>query len=264
MNKNILKLIKAELKDDFKQRGFKTEGQWYMRLVNSQIYQTIFIQGSSFGNEFCVNISLIPICYNNVFVRHSGSPFRLGVLAYGYDYWWNYSVDSVKDVTSLMRKTTFPIFDDCTTYRRLFEAVKPIIGKAEESVQNNLTAKIFHQIDNISWARLLISLNEYEYCKILLNNTIRCFTDAIEYDREFEEAKAGTNDPKEIQRLERIIEKRKKDFTEWIDKFKPYLAMVESGNLSEFIEETKENERKSLEVLKKYIVNIRNDKKSEL
>lgn len=259
MDKNILKLIKAELKDDMKQRGFKTEGQWYMRLANSEVFQSIYFQGSMSGSEFCVNFSLIPSFSGNTISKAHNFSARLGWVAYGYDRWWDYSDDSVKAVTSLIRKVLFPIFDACTTYRGLFEAVKPILMNYvwQESNQHNPAVTICNRFRDTTWARILISLNEYEYCKGMLNNRIDHLSGIIEKERiHYEEAKSKTSDPKEIRSIDLEMNARKKSFSKRIDEYKPYLAMVESGNLSDFIEETKENERKSVEALSKYIVNV--------
>ena len=258
MDKNILKLIKAELKDDIKQRGFKTEDQWYRRLANSQVNQSIFFQGSAFGEQFCVNIYLRPICSCNAFAKHPGHPIRLGGLAYNYDYWWNYSLDSVKDVASLMRKIVFPILDGCTTYRGMFETINPVIdSEFHDSTLNNPAGKVFSHISYVDWIRVLISLNEYEYCKSMINKVIHMFHMNLDTNnKKFEKLKSQTNDTAEIQNYELTMEEIKNDFIKLIDIYKSYLEMVESGNLSEFIKETKENESKSLNTLQKYIVNV--------
>lgn len=259
MDKNILKLIKAELKDDFKRRGFKTEGPWYMRLANSQVYQTVNFQGSVSGDKFCVNIYLRPICSCNAFVKYSGYPIRLGSLAYDYDHWWDYSLDSVKEVTSLIRKIAFPILDGCTTYRGMLETAKHAIedeyNETPGAVRDKPADQVLFQIDGVDWIRLLISLNEYEYCKFYINKKIRYYSNAIENNEEYERMKAQTNDTVRLQRIELEMEKLKNHYIKWRDIYKSYLEMVESGDLSEFIKETEENESKSLNALQKYIVN---------
>lgn len=87
MNAETLKLIKAELKVEMKQRGFRTAGQWYMRFANAQVYQTVHFYGSMSGGSFTVYIGLTPALRGNTDPKGGGG-FRLGPLTYGYDYWW--------------------------------------------------------------------------------------------------------------------------------------------------------------------------------
>lgn len=259
MNKDILKSIKSELKDDMKQRGFKTEGQWYMRLANSQVYQMVYFQGSMGGYQFCINIYQQPIFNGIDRVKGIGSSIRLGMLAYQYDYWWDYSEDSVKDVTTKIHEIAFPLLDSCTTYRKLFEYIKPVMN-APANNEKRLESSVFYQLNEIDRIRLMISLDETECCENMLKKSINNQSEVIQYDRVFEERIAKTNDPEEIQRLKQIMEKRKEDFTELMNKDKSYLAMIESGDLSEFKAEIAENERKSLDTLQKYIVKIKDGK----
>lgn len=258
MDKDILKLIKAELKDDFKQRGFKTAGSWYRRLANSQVYQSVNFQGSAFGGQFCVNIYLRPICSHEAVNKYPGLPLRLGGLAYNYDYWWKYSLDDVKDAVLHMRKTAFPILDGCATYRGMFETIKPAIdSELYKSTPDNPADRIFSHISYVDWMRILISLNEYEYCKFMIKKVIYRFNMSLDKtEQRFEKLKSQTNDPAEIQNFKLMMEETKNDFIRLIDIYKSYLETVESGDLSEFIRETEENESKSLNALQKYIVSV--------
>ncbi|MDE7360404.1 MAG: DUF4304 domain-containing protein [Oscillospiraceae bacterium] len=227
MDKETLKLLKAELKDDMKQRGFKTEGQWYMRLVNSRVYQTVYIQGSKYGDEFCVNIGLMPLCTGNTDAKTPNFQMRLGTLAYGSDQWWSYSPASAKDAAALTRKVAFPIFDGCLSYRGLFEFAKPII---DGSGNDNLAAEIFRLFKSDEWVKMLLSLNEPECCKLVLRNSIKKWEQHIETE----------------QYTDVFIKRKELD--------KSLLVLVESGDLSEIQEEIRRNEAVSLAALTKYIV----------
>lgn len=233
MDRETLKLLKAELKDDMKQRGFKTEGQWYMRLSNAEIYQAIYIQGSSGGDEFTVNIYLDAACSGNTQKRIYGVPIRLGALAHGgRDHWWDYSESSAKDVAEQMRKLAFPFLDICTTYRGMFEFVKHIIDGAEDE----LPRKIFYKLDTEEWVRILVKLSELEYCKRVLNNSIQMWS---------ERAKKDANDPYYLARDNAAMSKDK-----------VFLAKIESGDLDDIKAETEQNETLSLDALAKYNVKV--------
>lgn len=227
MDKETLKLLKTELRDDMKRLGFKTEGQWYMRLVNSQIYQTVYIQGSKYGDEFCVNIGLVPLCTGNTDAKNPNSQMRLGTLAYGSDRWWSYSPASVKDVAVLMRKAAFPIFDGCSSYRGLFEFAMPIIDSSGDDPR---AAEIFRLFKSGDWVKILLSLNELERCKLVLRSSIKKWEKLIETERYAD-----------------VFIKR-------IELDKSLLMLVESGNMFDIKEEIKRNEAASLAALTKYIV----------
>lgn len=237
MDKETLKLLKTELQDDMKRLGFKTEGQWYMRLVNLQVYQTVYIQGSRYGDEFCVNIGLVPLCNGNTDAKAPDCQDRLGMLAFGYDKWWEYSAASAKDAAALMRETAFPIFDECSSYRGLFDFIKPILDGFEDV----RAERFFRILKSKEWAKILLSLGETEYCKLVLNNSIREWVKLIR-------PIMSSTDPAEKYCLN--------CYTENMNKEKSFLALVESGDLSEIQEEIKRNEAASLAALTKYIVKV--------
>lgn len=237
MDKETLKLLKTELQDDMKRLGFKTEGQWYMRLVNLQVYQTVYIQGSRWCDEFCVNIGLVPLCNGNTDAKTPDCQERLGVLAFGCDKWWDYSAASAKDASALMRETAFPIFDECASYRGLFDFIKPILDGFEDV----RAERIFRILKSKEWAKILLSLGETEYCKLVLNNSIREWVKLIR-------PIMNTTDPAEKFCLN--------CYTENMNKEESLLALVESGDLSEIQEEIKRNEAASLAALTEYIVKV--------
>ena len=162
MNAETLKLIKAELKDDMKKRGFKTAGQWYMRFANAQVYQTINFQGSMFGGDFTVNIGLIPALRGNTDPKRES--FRLGPLTYGRDYWWGYGQESAMDVVAKIRETVLPMFDNCATYNGMFDFVKDILLEDKydrEAKIKTPPVEVYRYQSDTTWAEILISFTKY-------------------------------------------------------------------------------------------------------
>lgn len=259
MDKDILKSIKAELKDDMKQRGFKTEGQWYMRFANSEVYQVINFQGSMFGGKFTVNFGSLPSLCGNTTAKTYDYTTRLGPLVYGSDYWWDYSEKSAMDVAENIRKIILPIFDACATYRGLFDFVKPILlnDEYDEKDRNTPAVKVYYSYVDTTWIKILIRLKEYDYLKEMLNNGINLFSKIIDDEQEqYEARKAAETDPKKINMIDFEKNERKKSRLKRIDEYKSYLTPLENGDLSDVLAEIKENERKSPDALVKYVVKL--------
>lgn len=260
MNAETLKLIKAELKDEMKQRGFKTAGQWYMRFANAQVYQTVQFFGSMSGGAFTVYIGITP-ALSGIADPKDGGGFRLGSLTYGYDYWWGNNQTSAMDVVAKIREIVLPMFDSCTTYRGLFDFVKDILpvhkSDREEAIKSPPAAVCDFESD-ITWAKMLISLNELEYCKKLLYNRVKFYENCLKRDlKKAEEEKACETNPEKLRILEFSIQEIPKTWAEHIDPYKPYIAAIESGDLSEIIADIKENETKSADALAKYVVTVK-------
>lgn len=263
MDKNVLKLIKAELKDDMKQRGFKTEGTWYMRFANSEVYQVINFQGSMFGGKFTVNFGSLPSLVGNTAAKTDDYTSRLGPLVYGYDYWWDYSEKSASEMAENIRKIILPIFDACATYQGLFDFVKPILINDEYDRNNTNTpaVTVYRSYGDETWVKILVRLNEYEYCKEMLHNRINLFSEIIENERkEYEAKKASETDPNKIKTLDIEMKERENNRLKRIDEYRSYLTPLENGDLSDMLAEIKENENKSADALVKYFVKLQDGK----
>lgn len=259
MNAETLKLIKAELKDEMKQRGFKTAGQWYMRFANAQVYQTVNFFGSMSGGAFTVYIGLTPALSGNTDPKNGG--FRLGPLTYGRDYWWGYTQEGAMEVAAKLREIVLPMFDACTTYRGMFDFVKDTLpvrkSDREEEIESPPAALCDHESD-ITWAKILISLNELEYCKELLYNRVKFYENCLKRDlKKAEDEKACETNPEKLRIIDLRTQELPKFWAKNIDPYKPYIAAIESGDLSEILAEIKENEAKSADALIKYIVTVK-------
>lgn len=259
MNAETLKLIKAELKDEMKQRGFKTSGQWYMRFANAQVYQTVNFFGSMSGGAFTVHIGLTPALSGSTDPKDGG--FRLGPLTYGYDYWWGYTQNCAMDVVAKIREIVLPIFDACTTYRGMFDFVKDILlvhkSDRKEEIKSPPAAICDFESD-ITWAKILISLNELEFCKELLYNRVKFYENCLKRRLEkAEEEKACETNPEKLRILDFRMQELPKTWAKNIDPFKPYIAAIEGGDLSEILAGIKENETKSADALIKYVVTVK-------
>lgn len=260
MNAETLKLIKAELKDEMKQRGFKTTGQWYMRFANAQIYQTVNFFGSMSGGAFTVHIGLTPALCGNTDPKGGGG-FRLGPLTYGYDYWWGNNQTSAMDFVAKIREIVLPIFDACTSYRGMFDFVKEtlLVHQADRKEEiKSPPAAICDSTSDITWAKILISLNEPECCKELLYNRVKFYENCLKRDlKKVEDEKACETNPEKLHILDLATQELPKTWAKKIDPFKPYIAAIEGGDLSEILAKIKENETKSADALTKYVVTVK-------
>lgn len=258
MNAEILRLIKTELKDDMKKRGFKTSGQWYMRYANAQVYQTINFQGRMIGGEFTVNIGLSPALDGNT--NPKCELFRLEQLTGGQG-WWDYTQASAMDVVAKIRETVLPMFDNCATYRGMFDLVKDILldDNYDYKVNRNTPPDmVYRRICETTWAKILISINELEYCKEMMCNLVKLCENCLKRDlKKVEDEKACETNPQKLHTLDVRAQELQTIWTSRSNEYKFYLAAIESGNLSEILAEIKENETKSVDALMKYVVTVK-------
>ena len=59
-NNEILKLIKNNIKEEMNSMGFSIRGNSFSRLTNDGIIQEIEFQRGSSGEEFTININIVP------------------------------------------------------------------------------------------------------------------------------------------------------------------------------------------------------------
>lgn len=254
MDKVTLKNIKENLKIDIKQRGFKTEGQWYIRVVNSQILQYIYFQGSSSGDKFYVNIGIIPLCIDNVCSpKYYRGSVRLCETSGNGD--WNYSDKSVEIVTGLIKEVVFPILDTCTTYRELFETIKPAIENISFYIQNpcDIVGRIYFGLFYPNWVMMFVKLQEYEYGIKYLRNV--CFLEEKHYNEEthsLEKQISEPIDPSIKQNCMDALSRTKKHFIDMTTSVNNLIEQLENTDIHEMMEQIEKNEKINNVSLKKY------------
>lgn len=165
------------------------------------------------------------------------------------------------DLVAKIREIVLPIFDACTTYREMFDYVKDIllVHKCDRKEEiKSPRAAVCDSKGDITWAKILISLNELEYCKELLYNRVKFYENCLKLRlKKTEDEKACETNPEKLHILDLATQALPKTWAKNIDPFKPYIATIESGDLSEILAEIKENETKSADALIKYVVTVK-------
>lgn len=260
MDKVTLKNIKENLKIDIKQRGFKTEGQWYIRVVNAQILQYIFFQGSSSGDTFYVNIGIIPLCIDNV----TSAKYYLGserLCETSGNGEWNYSNKSVETVTGLIKEVVFPLFDTCTTYRELFETIKPVIENISFYLQNpcDMVGRIYFALYYQNWTMMFVKLQEYEYGIKYLRNVYfleeKYYNETRNSLEEDVSKLADSTEPMDLlirQNCIDVLNGLKETAVDRITPIKNLIEQLENNDIHEMMERIEKNEKINNESLKKY------------
>ena len=119
-NNEILKLIKNNIKGKMKSMGFSIRGNSFSRLTDDGIIQEIEFQRSSSGEEFTVNINIVP---ENKDIPYINRSLRLCQLIPEAPQWWNYSEKSVEEVTDIIENKIIPIFISLSTLQGIFEFI---------------------------------------------------------------------------------------------------------------------------------------------
>lgn len=121
MNKNeILKSIKANIKDDMKSLNFKIKGNRFERITNDEIIQELEFQGNSQGDEFTININIVPVNKDIPFINRS---LRISQYVSNAPQWWKYTDESVKEVENTIKNQIIPIFIKLSTLEGLFDFI---------------------------------------------------------------------------------------------------------------------------------------------
>ena len=121
MNKNeILKSIKANIKDDMKSLNFKIKGNRFERITNDEIIQELEFQGNSQGDEFTININIVPVNKDIPFINRS---LRISQYVSNAPQWWKYTDESVKEVENTIKNQIIPIFIKLSTLEGIFDFI---------------------------------------------------------------------------------------------------------------------------------------------
>lgn len=169
MDNNLKKEKKQEffrlLKTDFSCRGFKRKGNDYFRFVNGQIMQGIHLQSSIYGDGFTVDVITSPIFCG-------GGDCRIGFYIKGEDFWWDYNCN-INDVTQIIKEKIMPLFEEITTYDKLYEIIKPCLENDKPDFSINYMQGIFYgfSYENLFW--LCVKYKNINACKKYINEKIK-------------------------------------------------------------------------------------------
>ena len=131
--KEILAEYHRLVKATMNQNGFKREGIWYIRLMNREIYQHIHFQGSSYGEQFTVNIGIEPVCISEIKNYHDVfSTIRLGRFRYERDEWWNYESEALNEVIDTIENDAVPLLQSITSYEEFYKALAPLSNSSTD------------------------------------------------------------------------------------------------------------------------------------
>jgi len=223
MTKPVIKQIFANIKDAMKEKGFKKEGQTYIRVVNGQVCQSVNFQGFSGGDRFTLNVGLNPLCANIIANPKFIPAFiRIGYLLGTGDKWWDYTNESVNTVTDIILNILLPFFDRCDTYQGIFEEIKDEISPDPHKSYNLFNAKTALYICIRSHLHVVcISVGEYD-------KAIDCITHMLHF---YEDSAP-----------ERAIE------------LNNLANNIKTGNIDRVLKKYRELEQGNLSNLKKYVV----------
>lgn len=223
MNKEIIKQINANIKVMMKEKGFKKEGQTYLRIINGQVYQSVGFQGFSSGDSFTLNIGLSPLCARKVpNYKLFWANIRIGLLLGKGDVWWEYTDESVEIVTDIILNFLLPFFDRCDTYQGFFNEIKnEITSEPYEGfdLTNGTTALYICTREELHW--VCIKVGAYD-------KAIQCLNSSIKISEE--------NSSEVDVELRNLVKK------------------IENKDMDSILNELEENEISNISSLKKYVV----------
>jgi hypothetical protein len=119
-NNEILKLIKNNIKEEMNSMGFSIRGNSFSRLTDDGIIQEMEFQRGSSGEEFTININIVP---ENKDIPYINRSLRLCQLIPEAPQWWNYSEKSVEEVNDIIKNKLIPIFINLSTLKGIFEFI---------------------------------------------------------------------------------------------------------------------------------------------
>ena len=241
MDKTTLKQIKENLKPHMKAAGFKTEGQWYVRVTNRQICQIINFQGSSGGDCFTVNIGIYPLCAEAITnYKYLNLDIRIAEFMGKADTWWNYTKESADQVAQILSELVLPVLERCTSYEALFAVTDTVIS------EHMWYGTLFY---------LSMANGEYEKAAFYLEKQIAAQRDTAEenlkwYDLVISEATTESAKADWLVKKEEYFQFFQKD----IDRLLAMKEQLKQGNCSGILDKIAQNEKAGLENLSKYVI----------
>ena len=255
MRKEYQKEIKESMKEKMKSMNFKLKGQSFIRIVNRQIYQEINFQGSASGENFTVNITIIPIYgINTTYFRPT---IRIGIFISGEDTWYDYSHNSINEATNVIKDKVLTLMNSLTTYEKLYEEIESLIDDTHptEKEWRNIKVALMHNIGNINLFWLCYKNKQYDKCKNALKyekETIQSWLDrnieVINWEQE------QITSEKHIKKLEENKNKLKEIAEERISKVDELSSLLENNEIEKLTSIIDEIESKNLNSLSKFCI----------
>ncbi len=260
MDKTTLKQIKENLKPHMKTAGFKTEGQWYVRVTNRQICQIINFQGFSGGDSFTVNIGIHPLCAEEITnYKYLNLDIRIGVLMGKGDTWWNYTKESADQVAQIIVELVLPVLERCSSYEALLAiADKDRIAKEIEKETDPLFAPLSAISEHMWYGTLFylsMTMDTCDKAAFYLEKQIAAQRDTAEenlkwYDLVISEATTESAKADWLVKKEEYFQFFQKD----IDRLLAMKEQLKQGNYSGILDKIAQNEKAGLENLSKYVI----------
>jgi len=254
MNKIILKEIKTNLKEVMKEKHFISKGQSYFRIINKQIFQGINFQGSSGGDKFTVNITITPLCSNEL-PCEPNPLIRIGQIFCNGDKWWEYGEDSVNDVIDIIKNKVLPLFEKLSDYRKIYEELKNEINDIPREKKNwtDMKTVLYYSIGEGSCFWLCFRENDYSRCKVLLKKlkeeNLKILNINLEYwEKVIKDTQSKKYKEKFEENKKRDIESAKKIS----NKIELLEKLLENNEIEKLKMITNEYETKNLIILEKY------------
>lgn len=256
MDKTTLKQIKGNLKPCMKAAGFKTEGQWYVRVTNRQICQIINFQGFSGGDCFTVNIGIHPLCAEEITnYKYHNLDIRIGMLMGKGDTWWNYTKESANQVAQIISELVLPVLERCSSYEALLAvADKDRIAKETDPLFAPLSVISEHMWYGTLFY-LSIAMGAYDKAAFYLEKQIAAQRDTAEenlkwYDLVISEATTESAKADWLEKKEENLQ----FFQKKIDRLLAMKEQLKQGNWGGILDEIAQNEKAGLENLSKYVI----------
>lgn len=258
MNKLFLKELKSSLKTLMKENHFLVNGQAYIRVINNQILQTIDFQGFSGGDRFTVNIGIIPICADEFKSVPTHGGIRIGTLFFNGDKWWEYSNDSINEITDTIENKLLPLLDKLSSYENIYNELKKEISNIprKERDWNDINTVIhYSSIGDECLFWLCLRNNDYNGCKILLDNlkneNLNWLNSCL---KSCEENIKNT----QIIKYKKMFEEYKNNYIELArkasNKYENLEKLLDNNEIEKMKTITNEYEAKNLITLEKYII----------
>lgn len=260
MDKTTLKQIKENLKPHMKTAGFKTEGQWYVRVTNRQICQIINFQGFSGGDSFTVNIGIHPLCAEEITnYKYRNLDIRIAELMGKGDTWWNYTKESADQVAQIIVELVLPVLERCSSYEALLAvADKDRIAKEVAKENDSLFTPLSVVSEHMRYGTLFylsIAMSAYDKAAFYLEKEIAATRDSAEENQKWYDLVISESTTESIKAD--WLEKKKENlqfFQKEIDRLLTVEEKLKQENYSEILDEIAQSEKASLENLSKYVL----------